>query len=502
MEVTLADNRELSDVGRRYQQNLLDIFLKLALPQPHKWQWEVLYYLTRSIALHEQFKENNYLVQDLIFGAYGPGKTTGCIFALMLLMLWAEARYPNRKLKGAVISGSEDQLYSVFWSDLNYLVQTTRAKEYFNINYNEFSLKSSPFYSVDPRVANMSNIHSLAGLHGDIVIVVLEEASAIHREVYHKIQTFFTNCIGFLLMTGNPVRRDSILYDIGEGETTTWNKYRVGRVDVAPDNDLSKDPYSVRVAEEYGIDSDQYRINVLGYHGLEETDSFIPDYVTTSALERPFVTSYGHLRMAVDVSTGGASDPSAIWMMTNNTVKDVFRHKITEPDLRCEVVHWIDQRGVTEVMVDEVGCGLGLFEFLKNRYYGSGVKIFGVNGGKRAADNTRFGNCKTELGWRARSWMHNHGHIPKDMPHLSRFLEECRMLRASVNNSGVYMLESKKNLPSSTDLFDACSYCFLNWSIHDALHGPSARPSSGITPIYRPGIQQFNHYGNPIKRQI
>lgn len=269
--------------------------------------------------------------------------------------------------------------------------------------------------------------------------------------------------MGFLFVTGNPTARRGFFYDIMEGESRDWNRYRIGRADIAPNNILDNDQYTQRVIKLHGIDSDDYRIGVLGHFGLDETDAFIPEYVIHSALNRPCTYQKDIYYMGVDVATGGAADYSTIVLRTNHYIVDIYRKKLSITEFTNDVFSWIRNYNPNIVAVDEMACGAGLWEELNNTYNrnGSTIKIIGVKGGMRAINRERFANKRTEVAWDMRDWLQYYGHIPPNIAHKDILLTELRSLRgAPEERSGLYCLESKTKLDKSPDVCDALSYSF------------------------------------------
>lgn len=485
---------ELDPKEQEFKDQIVDMFSEIKLPQCYKWQADFLSALIDRLVRNISTGKENFLDANHIRGAYSTGKTNMSILAMIFLMWWAEIAIPGGKVKGVVIAGTERQVHQVFWEDLKYIYNNSNLSNFFKLSESEFRSKKNPSISVTKRVVNSSDDQVLAGIHGDLSLVFIEEGSVLSDSVYHTVQKFFSDGQkGYIFVNSNPVRRSSYTYKIDTTpELDYWNKYVIPRSAILNTGDdtfrhlpaytLEEDEFTSRIIKEHGEGSDQYLVAIEGEYGTSEMDCFIPEFILQTALERPCNQITGIPFIGIDVSTGESADYSVVVVRTDNAIASIYREKVRYITFQTEVVpeiirYWLRRmRGDysdlwLEVGVDEVGVGFGLSEYLKYEFRHYPVRIIPVNGGNTARNKLRFGNKKTELGWWVREWLNFHGTIPKNIPHLETLLLDIRSLKAGANSRGLYTLEPKKNLEKSTDIFDALSYTFSggNWIPHNDL---------------------------------
>ena len=489
LPITLNSNQQ------EYLETLFKVFSTLDFKCPLDWQWNFIHSVFASLSGHIERNETNFIDKYLLCGANGTGKTTVVIYTILWLMFWAEMTHPDKKVKGVIVSGSADQLFSVVWEDLKSLIlNNSTIKHLFVVNDRRLYMKKRPNIWIEPRVANPNNINSLAGVHADIVIVLLEEAPVIPNDVLPVVFRFFAHttsgCMGFLFLTGNPVNKGSFFYEIMESENEeydSWNRFRISREDVAPDNDLSKDLFSNELIKMYGEDSDQYRMGVLGLHALSDTAAFIPEYAIQAALERPFVQAHGPYTLSIDVAGGlENSDFSVLYYMAENVILDIYHRKVNPEELLNEAISWVENRPVNRIIVDEVGIGQDITGRLQRRFRGTDIIVIGFKGNAKPYDPWRFPDQNTEVTWKLKEWLELYGKIPKDLPYLDVLLRQLRAYKSVVNPKGFYTLESKSKMNFSPDIGDAARMCFA---------GGKMATVTRVLPIIN-----RNQYYRPVKK--
>jgi hypothetical protein len=187
-----------------------------------------------------------------------------------------------------------------------------------------------------------------------------------------------------------------------------WSRFKVGCADsshVAPG-------YAEDMAKRYGIESNIYKVRVLGEFPESEDDVVIPLYLAEAAVNREVelvksmrpvwgldVARFGDDRSALAKRQGNhLLAPIISWhgldlMQTAGRVADMF--------LDTE----LDQRP-GEILVDVIGLGAGVVDRLRELHLPD-VSIRGINvGDGRSRDaKDRYMRLRDELWFRLRDWL-------------------------------------------------------------------------------------------------
>jgi len=108
-------------------------------------------------------------------------------------------------------------------------------------------------------VARPERPEALAGLHGRYVLILVDEASGVHDKIFEVMKGALTGDNYIVIYTSNGTR--------GEGEFR--DSHKVGQAYTqlqfsSIDSPIVKDGYVEKMANDYGEDSEEYAIRVLG----------------------------------------------------------------------------------------------------------------------------------------------------------------------------------------------------------------------------------------------
>lgn len=116
------------------------------------------------------------------------------------------------------------------------------------------------------KTARKETPEALAGIHGDYVMMVVDEASGVPDEVYNVAEGALTDKNIFVILISNPTRLAGYFYNTHNKDKKNRQTFKFSSIDSpVVDND-----YVNRIAELHGEDSDEYRIRVLGEFPRED----------------------------------------------------------------------------------------------------------------------------------------------------------------------------------------------------------------------------------------
>ena len=305
--------------------------------------------------------------------------------------------------------------------------------------------------TANPKASEAEVAETLSGLHEDYMMVVGDEAAAIHELVFRDLEGTMTGKCNFMLLIFNPTREtgyavESQFKHRDKWVCLHWNSEESERV--------SKESIELK-RNKYGVDSNFYRVTVLGLPPLVSSDTLIPYAWAVDAIDREVEPLAGDVEVAgIDVGAGG--DPSIYLRRRGPKVYPAKQEETPEPEvLTGKLLGHIYDTEPRYVFVDKIGVGWGIVGNLKARIRDPNCTVIGVNVSEMPANETRFYRKRDELCWRVREAFENREiSIPND-PIL---IGELTTIKFTEPN-GKIKIESKKELKArgleSPNRFDA-----------------------------------------------
>lgn len=246
-----------------------------------------------------------------------------------------------------------------------------------------------------------NNPEAFAGLHnkGKRVVVIFDEASAIAKPIWDTTAATLTDEGTELiwLAFGNPTRNDGEFFSCFHGQAHRWKTFQIDSRNVEVTNKKEIEAWK----EDYGEDSDYFRIFVKGEFPRAGFTQFIPSDAI-SRCRKYKATGYELLPkiMAVDVARYG-DDRSVIGIRQGRQFRILNKYRgVDTHTLANYVMEYIEQEDPDVVVVDSDGLGVGTTDTLKAMKYGSIVHEF--HGGETADDSNKYFNKRAEIWGRLR----------------------------------------------------------------------------------------------------
>ena len=398
----------------------------------------------------------------------GPGKTAVLAWLIDWFML---TQLDHREVpNGICLSETEKNLKTNLWKEIakwsskDPLITATFTQNSERMYENAHKLTWFMEARSYPESATPEDVgKALSGLHGDYVIVALDEAGGMPPMILKRAEQALASCKrGIIIVAGNPTSRNSALY------AATQNPEYVNiRITADPD-DPERTPrvdkeWARRQIAEHGRKNPWVMAYILGE--FPETDFrglLSPDDVR-AAMNRaapPGDMLAYERRLGVDVARYG-DDSSVIFPRQGNQayVPVVIRKAGgTEVSRRVEsaCIKWAGDADVPAIFMDDTGgYGSSVVDHLRDDRY----QPIAINVSGQADDPDHFVNRRAELHWRAASWVKRGGCLP-DVEGLAE--EACATLYTS--DGGKLKMEPKelvkKRLGRSPDLWDAFCLTF------------------------------------------
>jgi len=395
----------------------------------------------------------------------GPGKTA----AVAVVALWRLLRAVDAR--GIVTAPTMHQAKDVWLAEAR--LRLDRAEpilsQFFEVTKSKIEMCKRPDWGI--KLMTASKDTNAQGQHNDHLTFIAEEASGIERAFIQQIEGTLSQATGdsLFIQIGNPNTRDCAFFDCFNTKrqywyTLTWN---------AEESPHVHPEHHKGLAEEYGRDSDFYRVRILG-----EFPHSDPNCVMSSEdLEKCTKSNYLALagverngsrikQFGIDFARFGG-DESAIFRRAGNSIveKRYFAHKDPSDvlDVAYRMQHeaqWTNRD--TLYIADATGMGQGIM----HRFYQAGKQVFEFHNGGSAYDGKQFENRITEAFFDMAVLVKTgQCHIPAD----NILIQQLCSRQFYTTKKGKLILESKDDYMhrgfESPDRADGCVMAFYDKAI-------------------------------------
>lgn len=400
-----------------------------------------------------------------VVSANGVGKTAW----LGITVLWfVLLRLPN---KCPITANREDQLSDVVWAEIRVWWQRLRPglRDMLEVTGDRVSWKSRPAegFAV-ARTARKEAPEAFQGFHAKHLLFGADEASGVHNRIFEVGKGSMSTPGAVTLLLGNGTRASGYFYDTQTKFSDRWWTRSVSAFEVIEEGCPWMNPhYPDEMAEEYGAESNVYRVRVLGQFPTSDDNAVIPRDWIADSVGRD-IKATGDEVWGLDVARFG-DDRSALIKRRGNAIPEPAQSwkKLDTMTVAGHVKREWDEAVEKPVMVyvDPIGIGAGVADRLREL----GLPITEVNVAETAPDQDRFIRLRDELWWRTREWFHG-----KDVciPDDGVLIGELGDVHYDILSSGKLKVETKDEMKKrgvrSPDVADALVMTFaapqLRWS--------------------------------------
>lgn len=430
----------------------------------------------------------------------GPGKTALAAWLVLYMLLFrfpqkTVATAPTRpQLEGALVS----EVFKWFGKLPDSL------KSLYEPKANSIELIAAPHESYfEGRTARAETPEAFQGVHSDHVLLIADEASGIPEQIFKAGQGAMTKKEATTLLLSNPTRTSGYFY-----RSHNQNKDRWFTVHVAAKDSSRVGPEFIKeMADEWGEDSDEYRVRVLGEFPKQDLNTLIPVHLVEIARSlTPPTTLFLKENWGLDVARFGG-DATAL-VRRNRLAVNPQIEQWHKKDLMYTVnrVHALwkdtptDQRP-DDILVDDIGMGGGVTDRLQEL----GLPARGINVQVTESVDDRYKSMGTQLWFKCKDWLETKLHgLPKldccGKPGIEACLhdklaEELCIPRYGYTTGGRLHVESKDSMKKrgykSPNLADALMLTFAS-EIATLLHG-SGKDSDWNYSWSKPIHRQITH---------
>lgn len=415
---------------------------------PDAWQRETLESIGRRL---RSGGDAGDCIREAVASGHGVGKSA----LVAWIILWAMSTRPH--LNGVVTANTEKQLETKTWRELALWHKRVINAHWFTWTATKFFQSAHPetwFVAAIPWTER--NSEAFAGMHGEHVLMIFDEASAIADIIWEVAEGAMTTdrCMWFAF--GNPTRNTGRFREC-------WGKFRHRWTSRKVDSRTCKMVNQRQVQEwldDYGEDSDFFKVRVRGEFPNAGVNQLIDTALVEAAMERVLPYHFQNAApkvLGIDFALEG-SDRSVVMCRQGVYVRVLYQGRVTETEaLLTLVARIIDKEQPDAAFADKGGLGAPLVQMLRTK----GHNIQGVNFGGGALDKDRFVRRREEMWWAMREWLERDNPI---IEHSAELKDDLISPEYQFTMANKIQLESKDSMRkrglASPDLGDALALTF------------------------------------------
>lgn len=410
---------------------------------PDKWQREFLESLGNEIKTR-RFNGIDPVdpVREAVASGHGIGKSALSSWLILFIM----STRPHAK--GVVTANTGEQLRTKTWAELGKWRTRCQTGHWFEYNTGKGSMsmyhKSWPeSWRVDAQTCREENSEAFAGLHSatSTPFYLFDEASAVPDKIWEVAEGGLTDGEPMFFCFGNPTRNNGRFYNCFMRQSHRWVTNQIdSRTAKMTNKSLIK-----QWADDWGEDSDFFRVRVRGRFPRAGDMQFIPNDVVTDAQKRGPGMYLGDdpLICGIDVARGG-DDDCFIQFRRGKDAKSEKVYRIPGEKSRDSMrvvsvfTEVLDRHKPDVTFLDSTGIGGPIGDRLRQL----GYHVIDVGFGDKADNDKKYYNKTAEMAYRCRQWLMDGGAIA-DHPALEMQLTNREYMH---NDKGQLVLESKKDV--------------------------------------------------------
>jgi hypothetical protein len=364
-------------------------------------------------------KEETFLPMDerkkrvAVKSGHGTGKTT----CENVLALWRAILSVDNLVM--VTAPTAVQVSDVWFAELRRLMNNAHPflKKMCKITTKKLTIFGHKEWGILGRTATKPE--NFQGYHDKQLTFILDEASGISREIIQFIKGGLTNSDSLLICAGNPNTRACAFFDMfyKPSEAALWHKFTFN----SEDSSITDKENIRRIGQEFGIQSDFYRVRVLGEFPLADPNCVMSSDDLWACTNIPIVDAARmkdlqkiNKVISIDFARFGG-DESVIYRRSGHAIVESQFFSHSEPLDVVEAAMKMQRRaGWTDrqcwYVVDAGGMGQGILGILHRAR--KQIHEFHTQGRSSQSD---FGNKMTEAYFNIRKLAQARRiHVPDD----------------------------------------------------------------------------------------
>lgn len=426
--------------------------------------------------LRDAISDNNSKdVASAIRVAIAAGHGIGKSALTSWIILWfISTRYCPQIV---VTAGTAAQLNTKTWRELAKWKRLAINGDWFDWTATKLAHKDAPetwFAVAQPWSEH--NPDAFAGTHEKHVLIIFDEASSVADTIWETVEGAMTTEGCMWIAFGNPVRNSGRFRECFRKFRHRWKTYKID----SRRSSLTNKEEIKQWESDYGIDSDFFRVRVLGEFPKKDSSQFISVEEVTAA-QNTKAEGYDHMPVLIGVDVALKHDKTVIAVRQGRRLHFLKKFReLNAVQVSYEIEQVFNSFRSPTLFIDGVGVGAGIVDFVRAK----GIPVISVNAGLPADDARMYLNKRAEMWDRMRKWIREGAQIPKD----DELLDDLTEIHSDFNDKGMLFMEKKSSMfargLSSPDCADALSMTFYtNVAPHSFGNQPYVVPKFDWTPF-------------------
>ena len=318
------------------------------------------------------------------------------------------------------------------------------------------------------------------GVHDQYVLVIMDEAGGISKEIFTAADAITTNKFARILAIANPNDPSCYMAEVYKREMRlkpeerSWNIIQFGAYDTP---NFTGEVVPVEVAtrlvqvdwvearkKEWGEDDPRFVARVLGeFPDVSDDGLFNMGRVMQSmeAYDTSEPDEGMPITIGVDVARYG-SDSSVIVSNQGGYIRIHGRYQgLNGPELARKVGELAVEMGAVEIRIDAIGVGASVLDSIYN-FVPPTISVVGIHGNAKSGDSTKWYNYRAAMYDQfAKAVADGRVYLPDD----DELHNEIASIKYEYRGSAL-LIESKENMRKrgikSPDVLDAVIYAYQN----------------------------------------
>jgi len=371
-----------------------------------EWKHSPLLFAKECIRVNPSDQQAEFLAHFLdakrhtIRSGHGTGKDACASW----LALWFETTRPYSKV--VCTAPTSRQLADILWSEISKWLRNSLIADEFVVQKDKIFHKDAPkewwirAATTSTKSTKEEQAEALAGFHGDHLLIIVDEASGMPDPVFLPVEGALTQEDNYVLLIGNMTKNKGYFYEshFHHEISKNWQKRHW---DSRDSSNVKKD-YVTYMLNKYGLDSNVFRIRVMGDPPLADEKTLIPLAWAIQCIGNDIEDSIAEdepTYLGVDVARYG-EDASIILPRRGLLIHPWEEYRgLNTIDFANRITIVNEDFESSGIAIDEIGVGAGVVDYLeKKRVPG----VFGVNVSAASSDITRYHRLRDELWVRVR----------------------------------------------------------------------------------------------------
>jgi hypothetical protein len=366
-------------------------------------------------------------------------------------------KYPQKTIITAPTSG---QLFNSLFAEV--MTLSKRLPDFirglFNYYTDMITLKADPDGSfLAARTAAPENPESFQGIHSANVCFIWDEASGIHEALFNAARGSMAAPNAIQILAGNPVRLNNTFHRSFTINAELFERFTVSSIGLP-----TVDPDFIdEVARTFGVDSNEYRVRVLGEFPDTEDESYISSALVRAARARDIKPAplsaviygvdparQGDDRTVITRRVGLHVLEDQFTLRKKNTMQVVGEIITMANNDRDRLIKEFRDAGrpllylppvPAAVVVDVIGIGAGVVD----RLIEHGFNVIAINAAENATDEPLCYRQRDALWKKFRNWLET-GTVK--LPDDDELQNELTAPHYVYDSNGILKIETKKDV--------------------------------------------------------